>query len=247
MLEVGGNGVTGWAVRKGGKQWRYGLVLCAVLYCLILSVSIYILHQTRSTLNTIAAELTDSCESSAFLGSLQLAYDLAYQSTRAASQSIFNSDISLFPSLTGLKREIYLLQSLEKSSNCGGMCFVRPQIFTSGEMPSHSCKRPLLALLEAGQSVTLGLLISVLVLKTLALGLFYAVVFRKRGKQAYLPRFPMLIGPPLEQPQGQPSDPETHPAEVSFSKPVSPASRPQIQDEGLSLSSSSEEKADSDD
>ena len=239
--------MTGWATRKGGKKWRYGLVFCVLLYCLILSVSIYILYQTRSTLNTISAELTDACESSALLGSLQLAYDLAYQSARGASQPIFKGDISTIPSLAGLARETALLKRLEEAENCGGMCAVRPQIFTSGEMPHHSCRRPLLDLLEAGQSTTLGLLISALIVKTLAVGLFYVCVFRKRERQVYLPRLPMLIGSPLEQPQEQSPGPETPPAEVSFSKPVSPASRPPAQDEDLSLSSSSEEKAESDD
>lgn len=242
LLEATANGVTAWTVRKGWKKWRYGLVLCVLVYCLLLSVSIYILHETMSTLNTITAELTDSCESSTYLGSLQLAYDLAYQSARKTGQLTYNHDISSVPSLAGLERETDLITRLEESASCGGVCTVSSQVFTTGEMPHQSCKRPLLDLLQKGQSVTVGLLISALVVKTLALCLLYLLIFRKRRRSVYLPKFPMLIGPPPELPEEQRPDIELPPAEVSFSKPVSPASRPPIQSEDLSFSSSSSEE-----
>lgn len=242
LLEATANGVTAWTIRKGWKKWRYGLVLCVVMYCLILSVSIYILHETMSTLDTIKTELADSCESSRYLGSLQLAYDLAYQSARQTGQPIYDNDVSSVPSLAGLVRETDLIARLEESSSCGGICTVSPQVFTTGEMPHQSCKRPLLNLLEKGQSVTVGLLISALIVKTVALSLLYLLIFRKRRRSTYLPKFPMLIGPPPELPEEQRPDNEELPAEVSFSKPASPASRPPIQDEGLSFSSSSSEE-----
>lgn len=171
-------------------------------------------------MSEIEDALSSTCETSPILGALQLAYDLAYQSARTTGSLVYMEGKTDIPLLAELSRETGLLEVLEKTNHCGGVCAIRPQVFTTGEMPQNSCKYPLIDLLQKGQKLTLGLLISALLAKTVALILLYLLVFRKK-RSSDLMSLPFPIFPPVI-PNEHPREPKKPSMDVSFAQPSTP-------------------------